>query len=358
MQIVVPSIVEVVLCLNAKLLWISCVSQIKARAAELSGVLHKVLQLSETNPGSCHCFSTKITTMPETRSHPAMDHRQLSLPPNFQLWVKQVLTSDSNAHQPQKSKMITYCDDVYNLYDGAKNRRRRIAKKSMTASSLLYMVVPDRRTNTKRNITGGSSLLIHMVPSMPLPTVGASSSVEEESPDAYDSRTSLSSGIPSSGSKDPGPNVTDARITDLTDDTRCSCSLSEVATTAEHLESTSDSGDDNAAGDVCERAFAGSPDILVVSETASIKPTGILLPLDGRSRPCATGIRTSCPHELRILKPIAVNGPFELRRAGSYLEKPSAKAKVYLLRNAGALPSSNVSIVSLSPLCHFHCNDL
>ena len=209
---------------------------------------------------------------------------------------------------------------------------------------------------------------------MPLPTVGASSSVtvEEESPDAYDSRTCLSSDIPSSGSNDPGPNVT-ARITDLTDDTRCSC-ISEVATTAEHLESTSDSGDGNAAGDVCEQVFAGSPDILVV-ETASIKPTGILGPLDGR--PCATvttcdtitagghspqptqtcyPCRTSCPHELRILKPIAVNGPFELRRAGSYLEKPSAKAKEYLLRNAGALPS-NVSI-ALSPLCHFHCNDL
>ena len=59
--------------------------------------------------------------------------------------------------------------------------------------------------------------------------------------------------------------------------------------------------------------------------------------------------------QLRILKPLAVNSPYELLRAGNYLEKPAAKAKIFLLKNAGAV-SSNVSIVKLH--CNFHFNRL
>ena len=81
-----------------------------------------------------------------------------------------------------------------------------------------------------------------------------------------------------------------------------------------------------------------SKSIVSVNVTTAGGPYGIDFPEPSRK---------SCPFrpQIHVLKPLALNTPFELPRADKYLEKPTAKAKEYLLKNAGAVSSSTVSIV-------------
>ena len=307
-----------------------------------------------------------------TQSDLEMANRHLAMQPlNFQLWAKAMMTSESTS--PQKSSMMTDRDNVYNL-SGLDNRRR-IAK-NITASSLLHRV-PTR-----------------MYSSLPPPT--AASSVDEKGASGACSRTCLSHDSSSSGSNDPAPN--DATVSIIDDPLVIDCDsrwgfCSKVAANVVQDLVSSYEGDGTAAGDICERKY-GTLCVLSgnsVEVTSSSKPTGILLP-DGRpscstTKPfrcqakayedkttigcqsarfgasqmskntvsfsvttaggCSTDFPEPTQPQLRIVRPLAVNSPFELPRADNYLENPAANAKIFLLKTAGALSSSNVSIINI-----------
>ena len=250
--------------------------------------------------------------------------------------------------QPQKSKITASrdCDNgnqksMYNL--SGVSHRRRMVKRNMSASSLLHMV--PRKWGS-------------------LPPIEVTTVAEEDASSGLYSRKSPlseSSGSNPSGVSDPVPDesVSTAIVTDLSsEDSRCS-SCSTVGATGDSLESSEESG--AVARDDIYEDLSGNSRLMDSSSEPNSKPSGSSLLLGGElgaaTAMTAAGHSTYFPEltpthgpvgssrpQLHILKPLAVNTPFELPRAGNYSANPTAKAKEYLLKNAGVL-SSTVSII-------------
>ena len=216
------------------------------------------------------------------------------MPSNFQLWANATLTNGAPHRRPQKDEksnktMIRYCDNVYNLSGVNYRRRHSTPKKNISQGSLIHMMPWKRK-------------LLGLKPTGTIPVE------EEESSSSADdvvvrSRTCCSwNGA--SGSPDAAPYDT-------------------ASTSGQKV----------------------SIDVLVTGVTAGGYYSTDFPEPTQTSPPFRTSRRAP---QLRILKPLAVNSPYELLRAGNYLEKPAAKAKIFLLKNAGAV-SSNVSIVTSLP---------